>query len=253
MTAPTLDPVTSFDPAQSLDPATEGRPASVLGIMKRGWHASPELREGIWGTIALAMVGAAGRVVIPVLVQQVIDKGFNDGSVDVARVLTLSLVGAAIAVIATIATMFAARRLARSGEHALFGLRTRAFRHIHRLSIAHHAEERRGALVSRVTSDVETLSQFFKWGGIAWVVNGLVIFAVLLTMFVFNWKLALGGAADERAAAVPPPGAAEAAHRCLRPAPHPGRRAAHRGVRGRDGRGRDPQLRHDRVDDRPHR
>ena len=87
--------------------------------------------------------------------------------------------------------MFAARRLARPGEHALFGLRTRAFRHIHRLSIAHHAEERRGALVSRVTSDVETLSQFFKWGGIAWVVNGLVIVAVLITMFVFNWKLAL--------------------------------------------------------------
>ena len=45
--------------------------------------------------------------------------------------------------------------------------------------------------MSRVTSDVETLSQFFKWGGIAWVVNGLVIVAVLITMFVFNWKLAL--------------------------------------------------------------
>ena len=42
-----------------------------------------------------------------------------------------------------------------------------------------------------MTTDVETLSQFFKWGGIAWVVNGLVIFAVLITMFFFNWKLAL--------------------------------------------------------------
>ena len=178
-------------PAETFDPIADGPPASVLGIMRRGWRASPELRDGIGITILLASVGAAGRVVIPVLVQQVIDKGFNDGKVDVARVVSLSVAGAVIAVVATVCTMFAARRLARSGEHALFGLRTRAFRHIHRLSIAHHAEERRGALVSRVTSDVETLSQFFKWGGIAWVVNGLVIVAVLITMFVFNWKLAL--------------------------------------------------------------
>ncbi len=42
-----------------------------------------------------------------------------------------------------------------------------------------------------MTSDVETLSQFFNWGGIAWIVNGMVIVAVVITMFVFNWKLAL--------------------------------------------------------------
>ena len=98
---------------------------SVLAVMRRGWRASPELREGIGLTILLAGIGAAGRVVIPVLVQQVIDKGFTDGSVDVVRVVTLSLIGAVVAVVATIATMFAARRLAHAGEHALFGLRTR--------------------------------------------------------------------------------------------------------------------------------
>ena len=80
--------------------------------MRRGWRASPELREGIGLTILLAGIGAVGRVVIPVLVQQVIDKGFTDGSVDVVRVVTLSLIGAVVAVVATIATMFAARRLA---------------------------------------------------------------------------------------------------------------------------------------------
>ena len=89
---------------------------SVLAIMRRGWRASPELREGIGLTILLAGIGAAGRVVIPVLVQQVIDKGFTDGSVDVVRVVTLSLIGAVVAVVATIATMFAARRLARAAS-----------------------------------------------------------------------------------------------------------------------------------------
>ncbi len=61
-------------------------------------------------------------------------------------------------------------------------MRTDAFDHIHELSLAHHTEERRGALVSRVTSDVEVLSQFFAWGGVAWLVNGAVMVAVAATM-----------------------------------------------------------------------
>ena len=95
-------------PADTFDPIADGPPASVLEIMRRGWRASPELRDGVGITILLASVGAAGRVVIPVLVQQLIDKGFNDGKVDVARVVSLSVAGAVIAVVATVCTMFAA-------------------------------------------------------------------------------------------------------------------------------------------------
>ena len=216
-------------------------------IMRRGWRASPELRDGIGSTILLAGMGAAGRVVIPVLVQQVIDKGFTDGQVDVARVVSLSVAGAVVAVVATVvhdvrrrggspapaSTPCSGCAPARSATST--GCRSRTMR-----------RSGAAALVSRVTTDVETLSQFFKWGGIAWVVNGLVIVAVLITMFVFNWKLALVAIVHERAAALPAARAAEAADRCVRHPPHQGRRPADRGVRGRDGRGGDPQLRHDR-------
>ena len=40
----------------------------------RGVQAAPALRRGIGVTLLLALIGAAGRVVIPVLVQQAIDK-----------------------------------------------------------------------------------------------------------------------------------------------------------------------------------
>ena len=53
-------------------------------------------------------------------------------------------------------------------EEALYGLRVRLFEHIHRLSLADHSEERKGALVARVTSDVETLassSRGARWRG----------------------------------------------------------------------------------------
>jgi ATP-binding cassette, subfamily B, bacterial len=42
----------------------------------------------------------------------------------------------------------------------------RAFRHIHDLSMLHQASEQRGALVSRVTSDIDEISRFMQWGGL---------------------------------------------------------------------------------------
>jgi putative ABC transport system ATP-binding protein len=56
--------------------------------------------------------------------------------------------------------------------------------------MAHHTEEQRGALVSRVTSDVETLGQFFRWGGLAWIINLALMLAALATMAVYDWRLA---------------------------------------------------------------
>jgi ATP-binding cassette, subfamily B, bacterial len=67
----------------------------------------------------------------------------------------------------------------------------RAFNHIHALSMAHHTEEQRGTLVSRVTSDVETLGQFFRWGGLAWIINSALMLAALVAMLVYDWRLAL--------------------------------------------------------------
>ena len=62
-------------------------------------------------------------------------------------------------------------RLVRAAEASLLGLRVRTFEHIHRLSLADHVDQRRGALVSRVTSDVETMAQFTEWGAVAWIVD----------------------------------------------------------------------------------
>ena len=57
-------------------------------------------------------------------------------------------------------------RLFRTTETALADLRVRAFRHVHDLSVLHQQGQRRGSLVSRVTSDVDQLSVFMQWGGV---------------------------------------------------------------------------------------
>ncbi len=167
-----------------------GRWSSVHTI-NRGVQEAPALRTGFFVTLALAMVGAAGRVVIPILVQQSIDKGFQDGEVQVDVVVQLALVGLVVILIATWCQRTAVARLGMRSEEALYGLRVRLFEHIHRLSIADHNDERKGALVARVTSDVETLAQFFAWGGLAWLLDGTLMLTVAAVMLAYDWLLAV--------------------------------------------------------------
>ncbi|MFP5328275.1 MAG: ABC transporter ATP-binding protein [Acidimicrobiia bacterium] len=162
-----------------------------LQVVKRGWNTSPELRQGAGLTVLLAILGGTGRVVVPILVQQILDRGVADGRVRMSTVFALSGIGLLGIVGTAVASRATRARLATAGEHALATLRVKAFRHIHRLSIATQSEERRGALVARVTSDVETLSQFLSWGGISWLVNGAVMLAVIAVMATYDWRLCL--------------------------------------------------------------
>lgn len=171
-------------------PAAGGR-LGTISVLRRGWRASPELRAGATGTVVLALAGGAGRVAVPVLVQQVLDRGIRPAGVRLGTVAVLSAVALAVVVASSLAVRAARRRLAVASQNALAGLRTRTFDHVHRLSLAAHTEETRGALVSRVTSDVEQLSQFFAWGGVAWLVSGTTMLAVLVTMAAYDWRLTL--------------------------------------------------------------
>jgi ATP-binding cassette, subfamily B, bacterial len=163
----------------------------ALATLRRGLAASPELRRGAALTLTLALVAGGGRVITPVLVQQTIDRHILGGPARLSGMLVLAGAGVALILVAAWAARTTNQRLATASERALCGLRVRAFNHIHALSMAHHTEEQRGALVSRVTSDVETLGQFFRWGGLAWIINSALMLAALAAMVVYDWRLAL--------------------------------------------------------------
>jgi putative ABC transport system ATP-binding protein len=168
---------------------------SATETIGRGVDAAPILKVGFAATFGFAIVGAAGRVIVPILVQQAVDKGFEvrdgDVQVDVGFISFLCLIGAVTSIVAVSAQRTAVLRLGTRSEEALYGLRVRLFEHIHRLSIADHSEERKGALVARVTSDVETLAQFFSWGALAWLLDGTVMMIVASVMLAYDWVLAV--------------------------------------------------------------
>lgn len=172
--------------------STGNEPDTTWRTLVRGVQLTPELRAGFGGTLLLALVATAGRVVVPVAVQQTIDRGLRAGAGPRIGVVAAMIAAAAVVVLITAAAAFVMNvRLYRASETALAGLRTRAFRHVHDLSMLHQQAERRGSLVSRVTSDVDQISNFVQFGGILIVVSlGQIVLASLL-MFLYSWQLAL--------------------------------------------------------------
>ena len=166
--------------------------AGAVAVLRRGLRESPDLRRSLRLTVVFALAGAAGRLTIPILVQQVInggllaDEGFRPA-------FTFGVCGLAAVVIVTV--MLLARvtyvRLITASEAMIRDLRVRTFAHVHRLTMAEHESSRRGELTARVTSDIETIARFTQWGAVAWIVDGVVLVGTLTVMSIYAWQLAV--------------------------------------------------------------
>jgi ABC-type multidrug transport system fused ATPase/permease subunit len=77
------------------------------------------------------------------------------------------------------------------GERMLLDLRTDTFRHLMRLELGYHERTPTGRSVSRLTSDVEALTQLVTEGVTNLVVNGLTFIGVVIILLAYDVKLAL--------------------------------------------------------------
>lgn len=167
------------------------RERSLVQGLAAASKVAPSLRRGLGLTLLLALAGTAGHVVVPVVIQQVLDREvLAGGPVHLGIVAAATLLSMAVLVGAMVATRAALLRLVRATAHGLAELRVATFRHIHDLSALHVEAERRGALVSRVTSDVEAITHFLEWGGVGMIVGGAQIILTLAVMLVYDWRLA---------------------------------------------------------------
>ncbi len=169
-----------------------GEDLRALETIRRGVRYSPELTEGFAGTLVLAVLAAAGQVVVPIAVQQTLDHGLGAaGDPDVGFTIRMGLAATAAIVVTGLASYLMTSRLFRTSERGLATLRTKAFRHVHDLPLLTQNTERRGALVSRVTSDVDQVSQFLVFGGLLFIVSIGQMLVATVVMAVYSWQLTL--------------------------------------------------------------
>lgn len=169
-----------------------GLAAGTWPVVRAGLDASPGVLRGWWPTALIGLVAASGRVAVPLTVQYAIDEVLAPGARDVALSITIVvLIGFAGVVAAGGSSLWMNRRLIAASERAIAGLRSRAFAHILAVAPAKMPEERRSALVSRVTNDADTLTQFVQSGGITLVINAAQMLVSAAIMLSYSWLLAL--------------------------------------------------------------
>ena len=165
-------------------------PMRTSTALRRSFAVAPALGKGLWLTLILAVTGTALQIVVPVVLQQIIDNEIlGSDRIDTGAVLSRGLVAFVAVLLAMAARWLSLRRLVVSSATGLAQLRIRTFGHLHRLSLLELQAERRGALVARVTSDVETIQQFMEWGGVGMVLGVSQVTLAILVMALYSWQL----------------------------------------------------------------
>jgi len=193
MSARTVEEIEAEEEQLGIGTAMDsGDDIAAMETIRRGVEVSPELKEGIGGTLLLALVASVGQVVVPIVVQQTLDRGLNgpDGP-DVSFTTLMGVVAAAAIFLTSGASYLMTKRLFTTSERGLATLRIKAFRHVHDLPLLTQNTERRGVLVSRVTSDVDQVSQFLVFGGLFFVISVGQMLIATVVMLVYSWQLAL--------------------------------------------------------------
>ena len=161
-------------------------------VIRRALREAPVLKRGLRLTLVLAMVGQAITVVTPVVLQQIIDgEILSPGGAELSGVVTKASIAVAALALGVVVGRVALLRLVRSSSAGLSDLRTKTFGHILRREVLHVQAERRGSLLSRVTSDITTLQEFMEWGGVGIIIASSQVLLAMTAMLIYQWRLAL--------------------------------------------------------------
>ena len=155
------------DEADKLDRAAAQR------VLRRTYQLLRPHRRRMAVAVLLAATFTLSTLAGPLLVRTGIDDGIKEGDRGVIdRVVVLYIV---IALLSYVVYRFQVVAISRLGEDFLRELRLRSFAHLQRLSMPFYDREKAGVVVSRMTSDIDSLSELVQMGLLMFVSNALLL------------------------------------------------------------------------------
>ena len=140
-------------------------------------------RLALVASIALVVLETVALQAGPLLTQIAIDDGIRPGDRDV--VVAVAALYLASVVVGAVTSRFRIAWTGRVGERLLYDLRVKVFSHFQRLSIDFFSREKAGRLMTRMTSDLDNLTQLLQEGLVQLFVQGLTmvfVSAVLISL-----------------------------------------------------------------------
>ncbi|MEL7207483.1 MAG: ABC transporter ATP-binding protein, partial [Actinomycetota bacterium] len=156
-------------------------------VMRRTARFLAPERRRILLAVALLTVWASSVLAGPFLVRYGIDAGITEGD---RGALNRAVVGyVVVAVLAYVVFRAQVLVLARIGESFLRDLRIRLFAHLQRLSLGFYDSEKAGVIVSRMTSDIDSLQELVQVGLLLFVSNALILVFSVVVLTAVSWQL----------------------------------------------------------------
>ncbi|WP_256987313.1 ABC transporter ATP-binding protein, partial [Streptomyces sp. BR123] len=183
-----LAKVASLPPADDAPDVDEARAAAAEDS-----YNLRRLLRGFWAPLAVSLglvaADAGAGLLLPVLIRHGIDQGVEQaalGAVWAASLLALAVV------LGQWAAQFAETRMTgRTGERVLYALRVKIFAQLQRLGLDYYERELTGKIMTRMTTDVDSLSTFLQTGLVTAVVSVFTFFGILVALLVLDVELAL--------------------------------------------------------------
>jgi ATP-binding cassette subfamily B protein len=155
-------------------------------VLRRAFRMIRPYRRWVIAAVVVMMGSTAAILAGPQLVRYGIDKGRHHAwAVD--RAAGGYLIVAVIALVLSRAQIIL---ISRVGESFLRDLRVRIFNHIQAMSMGFFDREQTGRLVSRMTSDIDSLQDLIQQGLVLFVTNGLLVVFTIVVMAVTSPLLA---------------------------------------------------------------
>src|SRR6266567_2698355 len=130
-----------------------------------------------------------GSKKMPAWLSEAVNATFGSGKSSILYFAATAVV--AIAVVDAISTYTEKYLTTSVGQWVMHDLRRTLYYHIQRLSLPYHDNKRTGDLISRVTSDIDSVQDFISQALLGLVVNVLTLVGMLAIMFYLDWRFTL--------------------------------------------------------------
>lgn len=176
-------------------PATHTHDDDILGkaydrkLMRRLLIYTRPYRGLMYGAFALLCVEGAIQVVGPVLTKRVIDVAVPARDIGIVVISTVLFFFVLLAEFVLSYTQTWLTSLL--GQRVMRDIRMQIFEHLQRLSVSFFDRNPAGRLITRVTSDVETLNELFTAGVVSGLGDLFTLVAISVAMLIMDWRLAL--------------------------------------------------------------
>ena len=153
-----------------------------LAVLRRLWPYVLPMRGRLLGSAAAALGSMLAGLMIPLLIQRIVDGPIADG--DRSALVLLSMGVLALGILEAGLIYLRRQLVAHPTTDVEKRMRADLYHHLQHLPLAFHDHWRSGQLLSRAVSDLTTIRRFIAFSGVFLVVNVLTVLIGLVILLV---------------------------------------------------------------------